>query len=155
MRYNKRDAKIELIRDHEKFFNEIFKNDIAKQKTKKVIISVYNIYERKEKNPFKNIDKIKDFCKKNKKKFKIYCGGGYCTPETVPKNIIYVEGLHSKVYWFVGYGVYIGSANCTEYGWHTNLECGVWIPSEKLESYHIKEDLESFFNSLERYKKTA
>lgn len=150
---HKRTEKIKLITDHEKFFNEILRNDIAKKKTKEVIISVYSIYEKKEEKPFQNIAKLKEFCKK--KKLKVYYNNSY-TQEEVPKNAKLIKDLHAKIYWFVNYGVYIGSANCTEYGWNTNIECGIWIPNEKFKEYHIKEDLRSFFNSLEKeYRKIA
>lgn len=71
------------------------------------------------------------------------------TPEAVPINVKYVKDLHAKVYWFVNYGVYIGSANCTEDGWYKNLEYGVWFPHKKLEDYHIR-DLKDFFKRLEK-----
>jgi hypothetical protein len=32
--------------------------------------------------------------------------------------------FHSKIIWWHGYGVYVGSANLTSNAWFTNVECG-------------------------------
>ena len=40
--------------------------------------------------------------------------------------------FHSKLIWFHGYGVYIGSHNLTENAMYNNIEAGVFIPEDEL-----------------------
>lgn len=41
-------------------------------------------------------------------------------------------GLHAKIIWLKGEGVYIGSANLTDNGWMSNIEAGVFITETQL-----------------------
>jgi hypothetical protein len=56
--------------------------------------------------------------------------------------------LHSKVIWWKGYGVYIGSANLTDRAWMTNIEFGVFLPEAILEQNGGLVDVEMFFDGL-------
>jgi hypothetical protein len=40
--------------------------------------------------------------------------------------------FHPKIMWFKGVGCYIGSANLTDNGQRSNLECGVWFEQSEL-----------------------
>tara|TARA_R110002049_G_C9120257_1_gene558312 strand:+ start:674 stop:1933 length:1260 start_codon:yes stop_codon:yes gene_type:complete len=57
--------------------------------------------------------------------------------------------LHSKVIWWKGYGVYVGSANLTDRAWMTNIEFGVFLPESELESSGSLGEIEDFFVQLE------
>lgn len=59
------------------------------------------------------------------------------------------EILHSKVIWWVGAGVYIGSANMTHRAWYDNVETGVYITEEELRVANLHLKLEQFFASIE------
>ncbi|MET4819912.1 phospholipase D-like domain-containing protein [Endozoicomonas lisbonensis] len=56
--------------------------------------------------------------------------------------------LHSKVIWWKGYGAYIGSANHTDRAWLTNIEAGLFLTEEDLESNGMIPELETFFDYL-------
>ncbi|WP_438298825.1 phospholipase D-like domain-containing protein [Pseudomonas sp. NMS19W] len=56
--------------------------------------------------------------------------------------------LHAKVIWWKNHGVYIGSANLTERAWVSNIEFGVFIPEQDLESNGGIAEIEGFFESL-------
>lgn len=53
-------------------------------------------------------------------------------------------GLHAKIIWLKGEGVYIGSANLTDRGWIDNIEAGVFIPEEELLAQGITDQLFGF-----------
>lgn len=56
-------------------------------------------------------------------------------------------GLHAKVIWLKGVGVYIGSANLTENGWVGNVEAGTFVSEEEFsESFH--DDLLSLVDTV-------
>lgn len=59
----------------------------------------------------------------------------------------FVEHFHSKIIYFHGYGVFIGSHNLTRAALEDNVECGVFIPEEELTDEH-KIQLRSFFDYL-------
>ena len=59
--------------------------------------------------------------------------------------------LHSKVIWWVGAGAYIGSANLTDRGWISNIETGIFLNQSELEEQGFEEELESFFDNVDRY----
>ena len=40
--------------------------------------------------------------------------------------------LHSKVIWWRGHGIYVGSANLTDRAWNTNIEFGIFISESDL-----------------------
>lgn len=52
--------------------------------------------------------------------------------------------LHAKVIWWVGAGVYIGSANMTDRAWHSNIEAGTFVPHTEIDKA-LKAELENFF----------
>lgn len=56
--------------------------------------------------------------------------------------------FHSKVIWWHGFGVYIGSANLTHSAWSSNVECGVFYEESEILGTDMKEDLEQQFNYL-------
>lgn len=62
--------------------------------------------------------------------------------------------LHSKVIWWKGYGAYIGSANHTDRAWLTNIEAGLFLTEEDLESNGMVTELETFFEYLNTLDKT-
>lgn len=57
--------------------------------------------------------------------------------------------FHPKVIWWKGYGAYIGSANLTENAWFTNIEAGVFLAEDELESSGIISELENFFAEIQ------
>ena len=61
--------------------------------------------------------------------------------------------LHSKVIWWRGYGAYIGSANHTDRAWLTNIEAGLFLTEEDLETNGMTSELEGFFDSLSNLDK--
>jgi len=58
------------------------------------------------------------------------------------------DRLHAKVIWWRNYGVYIGSANLTSRAWWNNIEFGVFISEDELESDGSLIEIESFFDDL-------
>ena len=56
--------------------------------------------------------------------------------------------LHSKIIWWKGYGVYIGSANLTDRAWTKNIEAGLFLTHEEIQSSSLAEELEVFFHTL-------
>lgn len=58
--------------------------------------------------------------------------------------------LHAKVIWWVGQGVYIGSANLTDRAWFKNFEAGIYLTEEELEQFGMTLELEAFFDGLEQ-----
>lgn len=54
--------------------------------------------------------------------------------------------LHAKVIWWVGVGVYIGSANLTNRAWSSNIEAGTFLTDEELAAGPMLEELRSFFD---------
>jgi hypothetical protein len=58
--------------------------------------------------------------------------------------------LHAKVVWWVGEGVYIGSANLTDRAWSQNFEAGVYLTHAELEQFDLILQLEEFFDGLEQ-----
>lgn len=69
------------------------------------------------------------------------------TPNAVCRLVPY--WLHAKVIWWVGQGIYIGSANLTDRAWFKNFEAGVYISEEEIEQFGMRLDIEAFFNGLE------
>ncbi len=59
----------------------------------------------------------------------------------------FAELFHSKLIWFHGYGVYIGSHNLTYNAMYNNVETGVLIPEDELTEEHKKE-IENYFTFL-------
>lgn len=58
--------------------------------------------------------------------------------------------LHAKVIWWVGAGAYIGSANLTDRAWMDNIEAGLVLSQDELETAGVEDQLEWFFDELER-----
>ncbi|HET6806376.1 MAG TPA: phospholipase D-like domain-containing protein [Frateuria sp.] len=56
--------------------------------------------------------------------------------------------LHSKVIWWRGYGVYVGSANLTDRAWVSNIEFGVFLTESQLEATGALGEIEHFFEEL-------
>jgi hypothetical protein len=59
--------------------------------------------------------------------------------------------FHSKIIWWHGYGVYIGSANLTNSAWTSNVECGIFYEEDEVLGTHIQTDLESQFSYLRKH----
>jgi phosphatidylserine/phosphatidylglycerophosphate/cardiolipin synthase-like enzyme len=57
--------------------------------------------------------------------------------------------LHTKVIWWEGVGVYIGSANLSGRAWHSNIEAGVFIEQDEMEAQNLEEQLIGFFAELD------
>lgn len=57
--------------------------------------------------------------------------------------------LHAKIIWWKGYGAYIGSANLTERAWLTNIEAGVFLSDDDLETGGMLTEIEGFFERLQ------
>lgn len=55
------------------------------------------------------------------------------------------EYLHAKVIWWVGEGVYIGSANMTQRAWYNNIEAGIFVNQDEITSANMHGELERFF----------
>ncbi|MFH1599820.1 MAG: phospholipase D-like domain-containing protein [Pseudomonadota bacterium] len=56
--------------------------------------------------------------------------------------------LHAKVIWWVGSGVYIGSANLTDRAWNSNFEAGLFLEEDELEHFGILDEINAFFEGL-------
>ncbi len=54
--------------------------------------------------------------------------------------------LHAKVIWWVGVGVYIGSANLTNRAWVSNIEAGTFVTEEELAGGPMLEEIRTFFD---------
>ena len=132
------------------FLLDLLKNPEVKKHTKAVKIAVWLLNES-------YLKPVKVFCEDQKIPLFCHVYRNNC----YPKNNYYskIEDcikqhdkiLHSKVYWFVGYGVYIGSANFCKEGWEQNTEFGLFLYSKKSSSnyYMIKNNLKNFFKELE------
>lgn len=68
-------------------------------------------------------------------------------PLAVKANVIKGH-FHSKVIWWHGFGVYIGSANLTSSGWFANVECGMFLSEDEVIGSAIGLDLEHHFDYL-------
>ena len=55
---------------------------------------------------------------------------------------------HPKIIWFQGVGAYIGSANLTEGGYQSNVECGVWFTEEELARDNFDTELGAMMASI-------
>jgi hypothetical protein len=55
------------------------------------------------------------------------------------------DRLHAKVIWWMGEGVYIGSANMTQRAWFNNIEAGTFLSEKQLEEANLHGELERFF----------
>ena len=62
----------------------------------------------------------------------------------------FVKNLHAKVFYFQGYGVYIGSANFTYNSWKKNIEFGIWLEHKDLNDFKLSKELNDFFEELDR-----
>lgn len=61
-----------------------------------------------------------------------------------------VEHHHSKVIWWRGFGVYIGSANLTNAAWWTNVEAGCYFPEFEITD-QMASDLVELFATLDSH----
>ena len=59
----------------------------------------------------------------------------------------FAELFHSKLIWFHGYGVYIGSHNLTNNAMYNNVETGVFISENELSEEH-KTEIKNYFSFL-------
>lgn len=57
-------------------------------------------------------------------------------------------GLHAKIIWFKGEGVYIGSANLTDNGWVNNIEAGIFVDEEELAAQGLLDQLSSIVDAV-------
>jgi hypothetical protein len=57
--------------------------------------------------------------------------------------------LHAKLIWWVGVGAYVGSANLTERAWTANIEAGIFVPQDEMESTSMIEELRTFFDVVD------
>jgi hypothetical protein len=56
--------------------------------------------------------------------------------------------FHSKIIWWHGFGIYIGSANLTHSAWSSNVECGVFYEESEIVGTEMQVDLEQQFDYL-------
>lgn len=107
---------------------------------------------------------IFDFCYKNKIKLKLWGRYDYTVPvvTAVLKTFIdrssdlyrcfLVKDLfHPKIYWFKGYGAYIGSANISERAWVNNVEAGLFLTENDLVNSGMDVELTEFFSYLAQH----
>lgn len=105
--------------------------------------------------------KIFDYAIKNNIKLTYFCRYDYSTPvaPAILKTFLDKKSmnyrcylvpdiLHAKVIWFVGRGVYIGSANLTDKAWYNNIEYGTYFDQEDILEHDLALELESFFDFL-------
>ncbi|SBT17245.1 hypothetical protein MGA5115_01354 [Marinomonas gallaica] len=114
---------------------------------------------------YDDIDLV-EHCVTNKWRLDIWMRYDHTVPVALPflrgllqnqKSNIYAKFIpdvfHPKVIWWKGYGAYIGSANLTEKAWVTNIEAGVFMEDEELESTGMVDELEGFFEYLSSIEK--
>ncbi|HET9239174.1 MAG TPA: phospholipase D-like domain-containing protein [Oligoflexus sp.] len=106
---------------------------------------------------------IFDYCHQNSIKLKFW--GRY--DHTVPVSTMILESFinrssdlyrcylvkelfHPKVYWFRGYGAYIGSANIGDKAWFNNVEAGLFLTEDDLLQTGMGNELENFFAYLSK-----
>ena len=56
---------------------------------------------------------------------------------------------HPKVIWWVGHGVYIGSANLSNRAWTKNIEIGTFISEEEMQATGLDVELDDLFSEIE------
>ncbi|TWB77564.1 phospholipase D-like protein [Nitrospirillum amazonense] len=56
--------------------------------------------------------------------------------------------FHSKVIWWHGVGVYIGSANLTDPAWHGNVEAGCFFNEEEIIASGMDRQIDTFFREI-------
>jgi len=108
------------------------------------------------------IPELFDFCLKNNIPLSFYCRYDNSVPVS-PETLSWFIGkqakriicrlardfFHAKVMWIVGFGVYIGSANLSDRAWFDNIEAGLFLSEEEIDSLRLRDDLEFFFEYLE------
>ena len=110
---------------------------------------------------------ILDFCYENNIQLSFWARYDYTVPvvTTVLKSFLnrssenyrcyLIKGdkgfFHPKVYWFQGYGAYIGSANMTDKSWVNNIEAGIFLNTHELLETRMKLQLEDFFDDLSKH----
>jgi phosphatidylserine/phosphatidylglycerophosphate/cardiolipin synthase-like enzyme len=110
---------------------------------------------------------IFDFCYENSVPLSFYCRYDNSVPVSPhilkwflgkqDKRIICKlagDFFHAKVIWAVGYGAYIGSANLTDRAWMNNIEAGILLLEDEIETFNMREQLEIFFVHLENESKS-
>lgn len=60
---------------------------------------------------------------------------------------------HPKMIWWHGYGVYIGSANLTQYAWTSNIECGVFYEEEEVMGTPMQTGLDMMLDRIRQISK--
>lgn len=133
------------------YFLNIVKN-LDKEKISEVYIAVAYASSKME---------LFDFCFDNKIRLKFW--GRYDKTVPVATSVLrsfisrgselyrcyLVKDLfHPKIYWFKGYGAYIGSANIGDRAWWNNVEAGIFFTEQELVAQKIDLELERFFQYL-------
>jgi hypothetical protein len=59
-------------------------------------------------------------------------------------------GLHAKIIWLKGEGVYIGSANLTDRGWFDNIEGGLFLTEEELDDQDILNNIDALVETVHK-----
>ncbi|MGE3756967.1 MAG: phospholipase D family protein [Pseudobdellovibrionaceae bacterium] len=106
--------------------------------------------------------KLLSWCLESKLKTTFYCRFDHTIPVNPRilekflklRSPLYIcklvpELFHPKVIWWVGYGVYIGSANLTDNGWLHNIECGVFFTESELITNGMDTELRGFFTAVD------
>ncbi|WP_417228322.1 phospholipase D family protein [Amphritea sp.] len=101
-------------------------------------------------------------CLENKLRLDIWMRYDHTVPVAVPvlkrllnnhRNNVFCklipDYLHAKVIWWKGYGAYIGSANLTDRAWITNIEAGIFLSEDDLQTSGMIIEIEGFFERLQ------
>ena len=137
-----------------KFFKDLFDNPPENLKELKIAVA----YADKDTSK-----KLKDFCKKGNIKVEFYGRKKseneikYSRKPPIPISVLWqvrglvVRDLHAKVFWFVEYGAYIGSANLTDSSWDKSIEFGIWFEHKELVDFNLIQELNTFFQRLRKF----
>lgn len=111
--------------------------------------------------PYCNTTRLFELCKKAEKRVTFYGRLDESIPVDIPVLEWFIKqrspnyacyllhgGLHSKIIWLKGEGVYIGSANLTDRGWIDNIEAGVFIPETSLEADGTDEEIANLIDTV-------
>jgi len=113
--------------------------------------------------PYCNSTRLFDLCKKAGKRVTFFGRLDASLPVDIPILKWFIEqkspnyscyllhgGLHAKIIWMKGEGVYIGSANLTDRGWIDNIEAGVFLPETTLEAHGTSTELENLVDEVRK-----
>jgi hypothetical protein len=110
------------------------------------------------------LPKLFDFCFKNKIKLTFWGRFDHTIPVSTDILKRFLENaslnfdcklnpdiFHSKIIWWVGFGVYIGSANLTDSAWYQNIECGVFLSETEMIDNDLIAEIDNYFIEIDKY----